>query len=595
MSPIKTNRKTVAMLLPRFFLALAVIFAAELFSDMAIPMLFPAASLNVSIFADSVILMVVAVPCLWWLVYKPTLVTLIVGETQQKLKRSEERYRKLADFAPVGIFETDAQGDCTFVNRKWCQIAGLSSEQALGTGWASAIHPDDVPVVEKAWYQLVREESEFNLEYRFRTPAGADIWVFGTATPVIDENGAICSYLGVLVDISERKITERNLSESEDRFRTIFEQSEDAIILFEPGSCTVIDVNGTTERMYGYPKHEITGVCFKLFRSQPECRDFIHSVCNLTGSEISHIDHIVNLKKDGTEIHLSIRAKVIKLLGRDTIYCTMRDISQRLRMEGEAAAIQSQLIHSNKMNSLGLLVAGIAHEINNPNNYIMANAQMLHKICHDLVPLIKREAEGDDDFSLGGIPRSQLEESLPEMVSAINEGSRRIKTIVAGLKHYSRKGSATTELLQINRVVDTSMLLLKHHIKKYTDNFRVEPGEQLPLILGNSQQLEQVIINLVMNALQSLTERSQEIRLKTGCSADRGTVILTVSDKGCGIPEGVQGRIREPFFTTRIDSGGTGLGLSISCTILQAHHGEIDISSQPGQGTTVTVSFPAAE
>jgi PAS domain S-box-containing protein len=384
------------------------------------------------------------------------------------------------------------------------------------------------------------------------------------------------------------------LKQSEDRFRRIFEQSEDSIILFTPATCTIIDVNATTERLYGYSKSQLTGLCFNLFRSKSECHDFILSVCMLTDSESCQLDHIVNLKSDGSEIHLSVRAKVIKLQGQDVIYCTLRDITQRLQMEEEARSIQSQMIHSNKMTSLGLLFAGIAHEINNPNNYIMANAQMLYKIWEDLDPLLKEEAERKGDFILGGLPYSKLEESLPEMITAINDGSRRIKNIIGGLKNYSRQGKPAMECLDINSVVDASMLLLKHHVNKYTDNFVLELEAGMPQIRGSSQQLEQVIINLVMNALQSLTDRSQQISLKTSFLPDKMAISIIITDKGCGIPESVKGKIMEPFFTTRLDSGGTGLGLSIARSIVLTYHGEIEVSSLNGQGTTVTVSIPVS-
>jgi PAS domain S-box-containing protein len=384
------------------------------------------------------------------------------------------------------------------------------------------------------------------------------------------------------------------LKQSEDRFRNIFEQSEDAILLFIPGTCTIFDVNATTERLYGYSKNQLTGLCFNLFRSKPECSDFVRSVCMLTDGESCQLDHIVNLKSDGNEIHLSVRAKVIKLQGQDVIYCTMRDITHRLQMEEEARSIQAQMIHSNKMTSLGLLVAGIAHEINNPNNYIMANAQMLYKIWKDLDPLLKEEAERKGDYILGGLPYSRLEESLPEMITAINEGSRRIRDIIAGLKNYTRQGKTAMECLDINGVVNASMLLLKHHVNKYTDNFVVELESGIPQIRGSSQQLEQVIINLVMNALQSLTDKSQCVSLKTSLLPDKKAVSITTVDEGCGIPKNLRDKIMEPFFTTRLDSGGTGLGLSIARTIVLAHHGEIEVSSIYGQGTAVTVSIPVS-
>ncbi|MDD2733098.1 MAG: PAS domain S-box protein [Desulfuromonadaceae bacterium] len=562
---------------------------------MILPAIFPALSPLALVLVNAVSVLIFTVPFFLWFVFNPIMVTPLMVEAQQKLQKSEARFRNLADFAPVGIYETDAQGNYIFVNRKWCEIMGLSIDQALGNGWLSAIHPESEQLVTEEWEWALCDGREFMMEYRVRDAINSDKRVFDSAAPFRGEGGDLSNFMGIVIDVTKRHQSETALRESEARFRTMFDHSEDAIILFAPGACTILDVNGTTERLYGYSKDEMIGHDSHLMHAQSECDDCMLSICDLTGSEVRNIDHVVNLKKDGTELHLSVRAKLIKLLGEDVIYCTMRDISPRLQMEKEALALQAQMIHANKMNSLGLLVAGIAHEINNPNNYIMVNAQMLFKIWEDLAPLLKEEEQRNGDFILGGLPYTKLEEALPEMISAINDGSRRIKSIVSALKNYSRKGKSPAEALEINRVVAASLMLFKHHIKKYTDNFVLDLEEGTPRIMGSSQQLEQVIINLVMNALQSLTDRKQRLSLKTSFSPEKQAVLLTVTDEGCGIPDEVKSRIMEPFFTTKIDSGGTGLGLSIARSIVLAHHGEIDIASRSGEGTVVTVSLPVAE
>ena len=579
----------------RISLAFVLILLSHLCFHLLLPEQIPGLPGFPSEVVESMLASLVAMPCLWWLVFKPTLVTPLLTDAQQKLEKSETRFRNLADFAPVGIFETDAQGDYIFVNQKWSEIMGLSSDQALGKGWLSTLHPEEQQRVTEEWDWATTDGWEFMLKYRIRSAGNSDKWVYASATPLKGERGSLCNYMGIVTDVTERHQAEVALRESEARFRTLFEYSEDAILLLVPGACTVIDVNSTAERLYGYSKDEMIGHDFNLFRSQSGCDDCTLLICGLTGSEIRNLEHVVQFKKDGTELHLSVRAKMITLLGEDAIFCTMRDISLRLSLEEEARAMQARMIHSNKMTSLGLLVAGIAHEINNPNYYIMVNAQMLYKVWEDLAPLLKEEEQRRGDFILGGLPYSQLEETLPEMIMAISEGSRRIRDIISALKDHSRKGKSAMGPLEINSVVDAAMLLLRHHVKKYTDNFKLELGEATPCIMGSSQQLEQVIINLVMNALQSLTDRKQGLSLKTSFSAEKRTVLITVSDEGCGIPDEVKNKIMEPFFTTRLDSGGTGLGLSITSSIVVAHQGEIEIASRAGEGTVVTVSLPLAE
>jgi signal transduction histidine kinase len=172
------------------------------------------------------------------------------------------------------------------------------------------------------------------------------------------------------------------------------------------------------------------------------------------------------------------------------------------------------------------------------------------------------------------------------MIGAISEGARRIKEIIGELKNYSRRSGDPMGLLDINQVVHSSMLLLKHHINNCTENFLIELEEGLPLVSGNAQQLEQVIVNLVMNALQALDSKDQRVCLSSFHSKENRTVSLSVADNGCGMSDEVKARIMEPFFTTRLDAGGTGLGLSISRSIILAHHGSVEVESKAGQGTS---------
>ncbi len=589
------NQRSKNNLFLRVSLAFVLIFLSHLCFHFLLPEQIPGLSGLTSEVLESLLASFVAMPCLWWFVFKPILVEPLLTKAQKKLEKSETRFRNLTDHAPVGIFETDAQGGYIFVNQKWCEIMELSSDQALGTGWLSVLQQEEKQHVAEEWHRAVMKGGEFRLEYRVSNADNSEKWVYATATPLKGEDGALCNLMGIVTDVTERYLAEAALRDSEARFRALFEHSEDAILLLVPGTCTVIDVNGTAERMCGYTKYEMLGHDFNLLKPEAGCDDCMLSVCKLNGSETRNIEHAVLLMKGGGEIHVSVRAKLIMLLGEEAIFCTLRDISLRLSIEEEARAMQARMIHSNKMTSLGLLVAGIAHEINNPNNFIMVNAEMLKRIGADLAPILKEEEQRKGDFILGGLPYSQLEESLPEMISAIDEGSRRIKNIIGALKDHSRMGESAMDPLEINRVVDAAMLLLRHHVKKYTGNFVLELGEGIPRIMGSSQQLEQVIINLAMNALQSLTDRNQRLSLKTSYLAEKRAVLVTVTDEGCGIPDEVKNRIMEPFFTTRFDSGGTGLGLSITRSIVLAHQGTIDVSSHAGEGTVVTVSLPVAE
>lgn len=518
------------------------------------------------------------------------------SRSEEELRRSEERFRALATNAPVGIFEADAAGGYIFVNEQWCVIAGISPEQAAGEGWQSALHPDCREAVYADWCDAVRAGRQFAGEYRFCTPAGRTNWVYSSATALRNHSGEITGYLGVIVDMTDHKQALMALSDSEKRFREIFEQTEDAIVLLAGEDWSVLDINPTAEQLFGYRKEEFVGRPPAIFRYEGDQTSFQASLASLREKELVRMERVQVVRRDGTGIHVSVHGKLIQLQGEQAIYCTFRDVTERIRLEEEAHAIQSRLIMTNKMSSLGLLVAGVAHEINNPNNAILANAQLLERVWTDLDKQLQEYAQKHGRFMAGGLEFSQLHEALPEILEGVIGGARRIRDIIGNLKNYSRQGTVfpdATIAVNLNRVISLAMALLNHHVSRHTDRFYLQLAEDIPLVNGSPQQLEQVVINLIMNALQSLAAMDRGVWVTTAYDPDRREVSMTVRDEGEGIPAELLDRVIEPFFTTRLDSGCTGLGLSIANSIVKAHGGTMTIVSQPASGTAVTIGLPA--
>jgi C4-dicarboxylate-specific signal transduction histidine kinase len=163
------------------------------------------------------------------------------------------------------------------------------------------------------------------------------------------------------------------------------------------------------------------------------------------------------------------------------------------------------------------------------------------------------------------------------------------------LKRFARQElPSTDQSVEINETVNAAITIMHHELVKYTENFHLELGDDIPLIKGNSQQLAQVIINLLMNACQSIPSRQHGVWITTGYDSDSGEVIISVKDEGGGIPRELGSRILEPFFTTKLDRGGTGLGLTISNSIIKDHNGVLEFISEPGKGSVFTVRIPTA-
>jgi len=255
---------------------------------------------------------------------------------------------------------------------------------------------------------------------------------------------------------------------------------------------------------------------------------------------------------------------------------------------------QQQLIQADKMASLGILVSGVAHEINNPTGLLLYNLPLLKKTYRVVEQQLEERFVQEGDFMIGGLCYSQLRNDIPLMIDEMHEGAIRIKRIVEDLKDFARKDSCElNEILQINEIVRAALRLVDNSIRKSTTRLTVRLGEDLPVFRGNTQRIEQVVVNLVLNACQSLPDPGRGVDIATRYDADSGLILLEVRDEGVGIPEEHLSRIADPFFTTRRDEGGTGLGLSVSASIIKEHAGCMEFASVSGQGTAVRVSLPA--
>ena len=187
-------------------------------------------------------------------------------------------------------------------------------------------------------------------------------------------------------------------------------------------------------------------------------------------------------------------------------------------------------------------------------------------------------------------------DKITQLFAGLIDGSERIQKIVKSLKDFARdNGPGTKELVNINSVVDNAITIVNTLIQKSTNSFSLVLGKGLPSLIGNAQQLTQVIINLVTNSCQALRSREASLCLETAHDAEQNNPVVRVKDEGCGIPEADLKRIFDPFFTTKRELGGTGLGLSISYKIVKDHGGDLRLESQAGKGTTATVTLPAAQ
>ena len=254
-----------------------------------------------------------------------------------------------------------------------------------------------------------------------------------------------------------------------------------------------------------------------------------------------------------------------------------------------------KMMQREQLVTLGTLAAGVAHEINNPVHVILLNASVLQTILDDLVPILDNLAKERADFMIGKLPYTTLRPNILKVAQGITGAGQRISDIVAALKDFVRPDDPVnlSEPVDVNEVVRKALDLLASPLRKSTHRFSAVYGENLPkLPKGRARKIEQVVINLLMNACHALSSPEKAVRIVTGHDPDTNSLVITVADEGCGMPANLIARIKDPFFTTKRGNGGMGLGLSISDAIIREHHGRLEFTSREGYGTTARVVLP---
>jgi PAS domain S-box-containing protein len=511
-------------------------------------------------------------------------------------KASEEKYRAILHGIEEGYYEVDLAGNFTFFNDSMVGILGYSKDELTGMNnrrYMSEETSEKVYHTFNEVYRTGRATKAFDWELIRKDGTRRTLEISVSLSR--DSKGQPIGFYGIARDVTERKQVEGALQASEEKYRSILQSIEEGYYEVDlAGNFTFF--NNFLVKSLGYTREELMGLNNRQYMS-PETAKLVFEIFNevyQTGNPKRDFEWDL-INKDGTRRFVEVSVSLMRNEKREPkgFYGIARDVTERKQAEEQLRHHEQQMMQMNKMVALGTLVSGVAHEINNPNNFIMLNTPLLLEAWESSKPILEEYYEKNGDFLVGGMKYTEMRGNIPVLFSGILDGSKRIKQIVEDLRDFVRRdGSDMTQSFDVNGVIRSALSLLSNILMKATTHFSVEYGDSLPPIKGNFQRFEQVIINLIQNACQALPDARRGIFLSTSYDEKKQAIVVSVRDEGMGIPADVLPHIAEPFFTTKHHFGSLGLGLSISSRIVKEHRGSLNFTSKQGKGTTAEIVLP---
>lgn len=492
-----------------------------------------------------------------------------VRQRTAELRLSEQRFASLANSAPVGIFRTLPNGDTIYVNPKWTQLSGLSFKEAIGYGWLKAVHPDDRKKLEAEWKVDSNNSKQSLAEYRFVQANGNIVWVIGQAVPEYDVKGNLTGYIGSITDITKLKSTSKELKQSEDKFRSLFENHAAVKLIIDPNTGKISDANHAAASFYGWNREELT-------------KRTIQQINHLTPEEITkNMDQVkVGLKNHFEFKHhlandsirdVEVFSSNINIGGKVFLHSIVQDISERKRLLNDLVEAKEKAEVADRLKSAFL--ENISHEIRTPLNAIVGFSEMI----------VEETTDMEDS-------------AIKEYNAIITDSSEKLIRTVNMMVDISRVqvGDFTLNPLNVNveAVIAESISELEQQAIDKTISLQVINNTQQSTLVFDKYCLKESISQLIDNAIKFTEKGGVTITL---FETDDNIMQLDISDTGRGIS---QSFIRQIFqtFSQEEDSfsrpkDGLGLGLSLVNQLLELNGATLQVESQEGKGTTFSIIF----
>jgi len=478
-------------------------------------------------------------------------------------RRSEARFTELFETLQEGIYIVTPGDKILEVNPALVQMLGYSSREELLAKKVSEVFVD-----EEQRSLIAREvnsqPSPQGREIILRRKDGQPLVCLNTASAVRDTGGKIVRYQGALADITERRAMEKRLYQQQEFARRLVDSFPDLIFVVDAQRRYTF-VSPKVEEVLGYNTEETLGLIFGD-RAHLEDRSAVLSV----------FDELLSGKRNFASIEIRVRHKQGEWRRLRCNFSPLFDVNGKIegvvisgRDITEVKRLEEQLIQAEKLAAMGQMLAGVAHELNNPLTAILGASELVRD-------------------------RAGIDENTKRQLEMTHRQARRAARIVQNLLEFSRPAAPQKKALDLNSVVDRTLQLHEHSLRRNSIQVDFHPSPGLPSTIGDANQLIQVFLNLVGNAEQAIREIRPSGRIQIRLGQRGARIFATVQDDGPGIKPEVLPRIFDPFFTTKRPGGGTGLGLSICMSIVREHGGDMEVESLPAGGAAFTVYLPVS-
>jgi len=506
---------------------------------------------------------------------------LATSETERKraeeaLRESERKYRSLFEqmlngfaYCKIIVDENNKPIDFAYleVNDAFERLTGLRKEDVIGRKITELIpgikesHPELFSIYGKV--ALTGEETKFNIYFK---PLA--IWL--TISVHSPQRGY---FAAVFENITERKWAEEALSQSEERYRALLNlggEVGEAVVMLqdtEQGNAIQTFVSDNWPRITGYSRKELLGMSFfDLVHPEHRGASQARHQRKMRGESIPGLFEMSIIRKDGTEVPIELTSAYTTYQGERANVAFVRDITERKQAEEREKQLQQELALSSRLASVGELAAGVAHEINNPLTGILGFSERLL--------------------------RKSTDKKVRQDLARIHDEALRVTKIVRNLQTFARRHEPKKEYLDINDILGRTLELRAYELRTGNVKLVVELAPSLPEVMVDFHQMQEVFLNIILNAEQAMIEANGGGKLVIKTEKGKECIRILFTDDGPGIPAEQLGKIFDPFFTTRGKKGGTGLGLSVCHGIVTEHDGRIYAKSKPGKGAAFFVELP---